>query len=74
MSLMFGCWGEALDEDIAVDRAELSDARWVSRSEVKTILQGLHPHISAPRLGAIAAALIAAWADDKLMTPSAWER
>ena len=74
MSLMFGCWGEALDEDIAVDRAELSDARWVSRDEVKTILQGLHRDISAPRLGAIAASLIAAWADDKLMTPSAWDR
>jgi NAD+ diphosphatase len=63
-----------LDEDIMVDRAELSDARWISRDEVKTILQGLHRDISAPRLGAIAASLIAAWADDKLQDASTWKR
>ena len=74
MSLMFGCWGEALDEEIVLDRAELADARWVSRGEVREILQGDHPLIAAPRRGAIAGALIAAWAAKKLEDPGAWTR
>jgi len=74
MSLMFGCWGEALDDTIIVDRAELSDARWVTRDEVKKIMAGLHPEISTPRYGAIAGALIAAWADNRILNASVWER
>jgi NAD+ diphosphatase len=74
MSLMFGCWGEALDEDIVLDRNELADARWVSRDEVRSILAGDHAEISAPRPGAIAGALIAAWAADRLESAGTWER
>jgi len=72
MSLMFGCYGEALDETITIDPEELADARWVSRSEVESILAGAHPEISAPRNGAIAGALIAGWAAGKLGDASAW--
>ena len=74
MSLMFGCAGEALDETIALDTLELADARWVSREEVRSMLAGTHADMAAPRHGAIAGALIAAWADDRLHDAKAWER
>lgn len=66
MSLMFGCQGEATSEEITVDPVELADARWLSRTEVRSILAGTHPSINAPRSGAIAGALIAAWAEGRL--------
>ncbi|MDB5541175.1 MAG: pyrophosphatase [Devosia sp.] len=72
MSLMFGCHGEALSEAITVDPVELSDARWVTRSEVLEILAGTHPEINRPRRGAIAGALIEAWAHGKLLDPDYW--
>ncbi len=74
MSLMFGCSGEAVNENIVIDRAELADARWLGRDEVQTILQGLHPGIAAPRPGAIAGALIAAWAAGRLDEATVWPR
>jgi NAD+ diphosphatase len=66
MSLMFGCVGSALDEDITIDPVELADALWVSKTDVMHILSGQHPLIKAPRKGAIAGFLIAAWAADRL--------
>ena len=38
-SLMIGCFAEALNEDITVDRTELNDARWFSREEVRLMLE-----------------------------------
>ena len=73
MSLMFGCWGEALDETITIDRTELADARWINRDEAKSIVLGEHPEIAVPRRGAIAGALIAAWAADRLVDAE-WDR
>jgi NAD+ diphosphatase len=72
MSLMFGCQGEALDEAITLDPIELAAARWVSRDEAGNILAGHHPEMNAPRPGAIAASLIAAWAAGSLLDPAAW--
>lgn len=72
MSLMFGCQGDALSEAITIDPVELSDARWVTRSEVFEILAGTHPDINRPRPGAIAGALIEAWAHGKLLDPDYW--
>lgn len=69
MSLMFGCVGTALDEAITVDPVELADARWIDRDDVRRILAGEHPEINAPRRGAIAGALIAAWVEGKLEQP-----
>lgn len=66
MSLMFGCIGAALDEAITLDPVELGDARWLSRDEVKAVLRGDHPDIAAPRPGAIAGGLIAAWAEGRI--------
>ena len=69
MSLMFGCHGEASSQNITIDPAELADARWVSRDDVIAILAGKHNEISPPRAGAIAGALIQAWAEGRLFEP-----
>jgi NAD+ diphosphatase len=72
MSLMLGCHGQAESERITIDRAELADARWVTRDEVFDLLAGTHVSISAPRPGAIAGALIEAWAHGKLLDGMYW--
>ena len=73
MSLMFGCHGEAVSEQIAIDPVELADARWVTRAEVHAVLAGTHPEIGRPRPGAIAGALIEAWALGKLLHSNHWD-
>lgn len=63
-SLMIGCFGEALTEEIDADREELEDCRWFSRQEVIEIIAGTHPDgIIMPPPGAIAAHLVRAWAE-----------
>ena len=62
-SLMIGCFGEALNEDITLD-AELEACRWFSRDEALAALDGRHPDgIFTPPKGAIAHALIRSWAE-----------
>jgi NAD+ diphosphatase len=62
-SLMIGCFGEALNEDITIN-AELEACRWFSRDEVLAALEGRHPDgIFTPPKGAIAYTLIRAWAE-----------
>ena len=63
-SLMIGCFGEALNEDIHFDGAELEDCRWFSRDEVRAILSGdKSSGIFVPPKAAIAHHLIRAWAE-----------
>ena len=63
-SLMIGCFGEALNEDIAFDGKELEDCRWFSRSEVRDMIAGVHSGgIVVPPPGAIASHLIRGWAE-----------
>jgi NAD+ diphosphatase len=62
-SLMIGCFGEALNEDIHID-AELEACRWFPRDEVLAVLAGTHPDgIVVPPRGAIARNLIQTWAE-----------
>jgi NAD+ diphosphatase len=62
-SLMIGCFGEALNDDIAFDGKELEDCRWFGRDEVQTMIAGAHPDgLGVPPAGAIANHLIRAWA------------
>ncbi|MFN7598102.1 MAG: NAD(+) diphosphatase, partial [Cereibacter sp.] len=65
-SLMIGCRGEALDGAITVDPVEIEDALWLTREEMVTVMAGAHPAIRAPRKGAIAHFLVAAWLADRL--------
>lgn len=65
-SLMFGCWGQATSTEITIDPAEIEDARWITREEMKAISQGHHPAILPARKGAIAHFLIERWLSDAL--------
>jgi NAD+ diphosphatase len=65
-SLMFGCRGEALTREIAIDPAEIESARWVSREEIAVALAGQHTEIKPARKGAIAQFLLSHWAADRL--------
>jgi NAD+ diphosphatase len=62
-SLMIGCFGEALNEDIDADLTELEDCRWFERGEVLAMLGKSHPSLFVPPPGAIAHHLIRAWAE-----------
>ncbi|WP_378944955.1 NAD(+) diphosphatase [Mesorhizobium sp. ANAO-SY3R2] len=63
-SLMIGCFGEALNEDIMPDTAELEDCRWFDRTEVLQMFAGTHPaDLRIPPRHAIAHHLIRAWAE-----------
>ena len=54
-SLMIGCLAEAISTEITIDPAELADARWFTREEVRQILEDRHPAgITAPPRMAIA--------------------
>jgi NAD+ diphosphatase len=65
-SLMFGCHGEALSEEITLDPDELEVARWVSREEVAAAAAGLRDDILPARKGAIAHFLLRNWMADRL--------
>jgi NAD+ diphosphatase len=64
-SLMIGCFGEALNEDISRDEAELEDCRWFGRDEVLEMLEKRHSGgLGVPPPGAIAHHLIRYWAEN----------
>jgi NAD+ diphosphatase len=63
-SLMIGCIGEALTEEIVLDGAELEAGRWFTRDEVRLILNGQHPEgVTCPPRMAIANTLMRVWAE-----------
>ena len=65
-SLMFGCHGTALSEDITIDPVEIEDAMWVSREEIMQAMVGEHPGIKPARKGSIAHFLLDRWLADRL--------
>ncbi|MBZ9762052.1 NAD(+) diphosphatase [Mesorhizobium sp. CA8] len=65
-SLMIGCFGEPLNENIQADPNELEDCRWFFRDEVRTMLDRQHADgLITPPKGAIAHHLIRAWVDSE---------
>jgi len=60
-SLMIGCRGDAVSDQITIDPNELEAARWVTRSELLTVFAGTHPEIRPARKGAIAHVLLEHW-------------
>ncbi len=66
MSLMFGCHGQALNDDIQIDPNEIEEALWLTRQEVMDMIAGDHPKVRAPRKGAIAGFLLENWVADTL--------
>ena len=65
-SLMFGCRGEALNEEIVIDPVEIEDAIWVTREEMMLAFAGQHPKILLARKGAIAHFILKHWLSDRL--------
>ncbi len=62
-SLMIGCLAKAISVEATVDRTELEDARWFTRAEARSMLEGKHPDgLTAPQPLAIAHHLLRAWA------------
>lgn len=61
-SLMIGCHARALGEELTIDRTELDDARWFTRSEIAVALAGdpNAPFLPPPRF-AIARTLLDHW-------------
>ncbi|WP_299963154.1 NAD(+) diphosphatase [uncultured Roseobacter sp.] len=65
-SLMFGCIGEAITEEITIDPVEIEDALWISRERMMTVFAGGDPAILPARKGAIAHFLLENWLADRL--------
>ena len=65
-SLMIGCRGAALSEQISVDPTELEAALWVSRERLAQVFAGADPVIKPSRHGAIAHFLMRNWLADSL--------
>ena len=65
-SLMLGCRGEALSQEITLDPKELEAALWVSRERLLRVFLGEDPQIRAPRTSAIAGFLLRKWLEDRL--------
>ena len=54
-SLMIGLIGEALNHDITIDKTELEEARWFSRTDIRLMFEERHPEaFSVPPPMAIA--------------------
>ncbi|MRU15102.1 NAD(+) diphosphatase [Roseovarius sp. A21] len=65
-SLMFGCRGRALSQEITIDPGEIEDALWVTRDEMLAAFAGQHPILMPARKGAIAQFLLRNWLADTL--------
>ncbi len=66
-SLMIGCWGEALNDEIVPDPAEIADARWFGREEVLRMMAGEHEEeLTVPPPLSISHTLIRAFAEGGL--------
>ena len=64
-SLMIGCFAQAQSTAITIDKTELEDARWFTRTEVADMLAGTHPDgLTAPMPYAIAHHLLTAFAQE----------
>ncbi len=64
MSLMIGCYAQALSDEIVVDRDELEDARWFDRDELALMLARRHPdNLTTPPPVAIAHHIIRAYVE-----------
>jgi NAD+ diphosphatase len=61
-SLMMGFILPAASDEIRIDSDELESARWVSRAEMREILDGAHPELFCPPETAIAHHIMRVWA------------
>ncbi|MBI3433833.1 MAG: NAD(+) diphosphatase [Proteobacteria bacterium] len=65
MSLMIGCFAEALSKELTIDHSELDAARWFERAEVAQMMSGRHPDgLTIPPPISIAHHIIQKWFED----------
>ena len=63
---MIGCIAEVESKALNVDTDELAEARWMSRENLKLMLDGKHPDgLMTPPPMAVAHQLMKAWAHRK---------
>ncbi|ANT61736.1 NADH pyrophosphatase [Salipiger sp. CCB-MM3] len=65
-SLMLGCHGAALSEEITIDPDEIEHAQWVSREDLAEAFAGNLPGLQPARRGSIANFLLRNWLADRL--------
>ncbi|MFV2001544.1 MAG: NAD(+) diphosphatase [Paracoccaceae bacterium] len=65
-SLMIGCHGAALNDNIVIDPVEIEAALWLSREEMMDVFAGLNHTIQPARVGSIAHFLLHNWLADRL--------
>ena len=65
-SLMMGCRGTALSEEITIDPNEIEDAQWFTREDILRAFAKEHPFLAPARQGAIAQFLLRNWLADTL--------
>ena len=64
MTLMNGCFAEALNDDIKMDQNELVDCRWFTKDECAAMLMRQHPEgLTCPPHVAIAHHIIRTWVE-----------
>lgn len=66
MSLMMGCIAETADEAFTLEAAEIAEARWLSRDDVRRLMAGGIADMMAPRKGAIAGTLLDDWVNGRI--------
>lgn len=65
-SLMLGCQGEAISDEIRLDPTEIEDALWITREDMADVMTGSNPKVKPSRKGAIAHFLLSNWMADTL--------
>lgn len=70
-SLMIGCTGEAVSEEISIDRTEVEDVQWFSRDTIAKACRGetRADELFLPPSMAIARTLVDAWLEETEDTP-----
>ena len=66
MSLMMGAIAETTDTDFTLEAAEIADARWLSREDVRRLFDGGWDDMAPPRKAAIAGTLLRDWMEGRI--------
>ncbi len=66
MSLMMGAIAETTETEFTLEEAEIADARWLSRPDLKRLFEGGWDDMMPPRKAAIAGTLLHDWYDRKI--------
>ena len=63
---MFGLIAKAKNKKLKIDKNEIEDAFWISKQELKQVLNGRNNNIIAAREGTIARFLLEKWVKNEI--------